>query len=114
MQKPVEFVIRSSSGDAAKAVRAYAIRRLSFALRRFESQVRRVKVRLTDLNGPRRGADARCVIAVELVDGRQVIAEATTPVPFASVTQAASRLSESVRRGTGSGERVRRAEPPAA
>jgi putative sigma-54 modulation protein len=92
MQHPIDFVIRTATADTATKVRKYAERRLSFALRRFEHAIRRVKVRLTDLNGPRRGEDARCSMAVELTDGRRIVVEATTAVPFASVTQAASRL----------------------
>lgn len=98
MQEPIMFVIRTATTESAKALREYAERRLAFALRRFEHQVRRVKVRLTDLNGPRRGVDAHCSMAVELLDGRRIMAEATTAVPFASVTCAASRMSAALAR----------------
>lgn len=94
----IDFVIRTATVDTATTLRKYAERRLSFALRRFQHAIRRVKVRLTDLNGPRRGEEARCSMAVELNDGRHLVVEATTAVPFASVTQASSRLSTSLAR----------------
>ena len=93
MTHTIEFVIRTATADTATKLREHAERRLSFALRRFEHAIRRVTVRLTDLNGPRRGEDTRCLMAVELNDGRRLVVEATTSVPFASITQAASRLS---------------------
>src|ERR671923_2441079 len=92
----IAFVIRTANDDSVKDVREFATRRLSFALRRFEHLVRRVTVRLEDLNGPRRGIDSRCAMTLELVDGRQVVAEATTAWPFASVTRAARRLNRAV------------------
>lgn len=98
MQEPIEFVIRATRPDTVDTVREYAARRLGFALRSFEHRVRRVKVRLVDLNGPRRGVDSRCSITVDLVDGRRIFVDATTAWPFASVTRAAGRLTEAVRR----------------
>jgi len=86
MQQPIDFVIRAATDETAATLREYAARRLSFALRRFRHRVRRVKVRLIDLNGPRRrGIDSRCSMTVELVDGGLIVAEATTAWPFASV-----------------------------
>ena len=102
MQQPIDFVIRAATDETAAILREYAARRLSFALRRFQHRIRRVKVRLIDLNGPRRrGIDSRCSMTVELVDGALIVAEATTAWPFASVTCAASRLKEAVRRELG-------------
>ena len=47
-----------------QGLRAYAARRLRFALGRFSSQVIRVHVRVADVNGPRGGIDVRCRIQV--------------------------------------------------
>lgn len=96
MQIPVDFVIRSTVDPAA--FREHASRRLFFALRRFEDRVRRVTVRLEDLNGPKRGVDSRCAITAELTEGRPLVVEATTAWPTASMTEAARRLNEAIRR----------------
>jgi ribosome-associated translation inhibitor RaiA len=102
MQGPIEFAMEHSArNETSETLRAYAERRLSFALRRFQDRVRHVKVRLVDLNGPRRGVDSRCSITVDLVDGRRLFVQATTAWPFASIQRAAARLNKSVRRQSG-------------
>jgi putative sigma-54 modulation protein len=99
MEIPIDFVIRSVSPADPDALRAYAERRLAFALRRFENRTRRVLVRLGDINGPRRGVDARCTITLHMRDGRHIDVEAVTAWPSASITLAAKRLNEALRRG---------------
>jgi len=98
MQHAIEIRMDDVEPDIAPELRAYAERRLSFALRRFQEHVRHVRVRLTDGNGPRHGVDARCAVTAHLTNGKEVFVEATTAWPFRSVTQAAGRLSEAVRR----------------
>ena len=98
MEQPIEFVIRAGRPDTIETLREYASHRLSLALRRFENRIRRVIVRISDLNGPRRGVDSKCSITVDLVDGRRIFVDATTAWPYASVTHAASRLNEALRR----------------
>jgi putative sigma-54 modulation protein len=98
MDQPIEFVIRAGQPDTIAALREYAAHRLSFILRRFEPHIRRITVRILDLNGPRRGVDSRCAMTADLVDGRRIFVNATTAWPFASVTQASRRLNEAVRR----------------
>jgi putative sigma-54 modulation protein len=94
----MKIVIRDVREDNADTLRDYAMRRLSFALRPFDRRIRQVTVRLVDLNGPRGGVDSRCSIAVDLTNGRRIFVDATEAWPFASVTHAAGRLSEALRR----------------
>ena len=98
MDVPIDFVIRSASVADPDALRTYSERRLAFALRRFENRARRVLVRLGDTNGPRRGIDSRCAITLQMRDGRHIDVEAVTAWPFASITLAAKRLNEALRR----------------
>ena len=98
MEHAIEISMDDVNPDIAPQLRAYAERRLSFALRRFQEHVRHVRVRLTDVNGPRHGVDARCAVTAHLTDGKELFVEATTAWPFRSVTQAAGRLSAAVRR----------------
>jgi len=100
METQVEVVVRGPS-DTAETLREYALRRLSFGLRRFQHRARYITVRLVDLNGPRRGVDSRCSITAELVNGGSLFVEATAATPFASITRAARRLGEVLRRGSG-------------
>jgi len=98
VELPIEFVIRAGQADTAETLREYAVRRLSFALRRFGHRIHHVTVRLVDLNGPRRGIDSRCSITADLVGGRRIFVDATTAWPFASVSRAAGRLNAAVSR----------------
>ena len=98
MDIPIDFVIRSASITEPDSLRAYAERRLAFALGRFEDRARRVIVRIRDINGPRRGVDSRCSITLTLRDGRHIDAEGVTAWPFASITLAAKRLNSTLRR----------------
>ena len=79
-------------------LREHAQKRLAFALRRFQDQIRHVRLRFEDVNGPRRGIDARCLVIAQLTNGKRLVVEATTAWPSASVTQAAKRLAEVLRR----------------
>ena len=101
MDIPVEFLIRVGRPDTVDALREYAERRLSFALRRFTHRIRRVTLRLIDVNGPRRGVDSRCSITVDLTDGRRHFVDATSAWPFAAITHAAGRVNEAIRRELG-------------
>jgi putative sigma-54 modulation protein len=98
MEHGIHITMNHIEPEIAAQLRDYAERRLSFAVRRFQRRIRNMRVRLVDLNGPKRGIDARCSVAAELTDGRQLFVEATTGWPFSSVTEAASRLSEALRR----------------
>jgi ribosome-associated translation inhibitor RaiA len=95
---PVEFTGDGHTSVLPATLEEYARHRLHFALRRFRDHVRKVSVRLIDENGPRRGVDSRCVVAAELEHGAPILVEATTAWPMASITAAARRLNEVLRR----------------
>ena len=111
MTQAIEFFIPTGRADTGVALREYTTRRLSFALRRFDHLVRRITVRFIDLNGPRRGLDSRCSVALDLVGGRRIVVEATTAWPFASVARAATRLNAVVRKEVGRASSHRRRRP---
>lgn len=107
VQVPIDYVLRQSRFIPAGALRDYADHRLYFALRRFADHVRRVTVRVIDENGPRRGIDTRCLITAEFHHGPPVVVEATSAWPTASVTAAARRLTDAIRRRLDRDGRVR-------
>jgi ribosome-associated translation inhibitor RaiA len=98
MKIPIDFVVRGRRSDVTGAVREYALRKISFALRRFTHRVRSLTVRLVDLNGPRGGVDTRCSITADLVGGGRHFVEATAAWPFAAITLASGRFNEVLRR----------------
>ena len=98
MDLRTDVVIRGRYSETTDALREYALRRLSFAVRRLRHRLGHVTIRLTDLNGPRRGLDSRCSMTADLIDGRQLFVQATAAWPFTAITLAAGRLSEALRR----------------
>jgi putative sigma-54 modulation protein len=85
------------NGDAANSVR----RHLTRALRRFESHIRGVIVRLSDLNGPKGGsADIECRV---VVDGNfpTVIVSERGASGAAAIDVAAERVNHAVARAIG-------------
>lgn len=80
------------------ALQEYTLHQLRFALSHTRARVRRVSVRLCDLNGPRGGADKRCGIHV-VVDGvGQVVTASTDRDLYAAISQAARRVGRGVAR----------------
>ena len=98
MDLRIEVLLHGTRTETTDALREYAARRLSLAIKRFSHRIRHVTVRLADENGPRRGIDSRCSIAAELTDGRRLFVEAVAAWPFAAVRLAARRLAEALRR----------------
>ena len=97
-QCPIRLVSRVDSTVPRSVLEEYVGHRLHFALRRFDDTIRKVTVRLSDQNGPRRGVDTRCVIAVDLDHGGTLLVAATAAWPTVAITAAARRLNETLRR----------------
>lgn len=73
-------------------------RRLHFAFDRIGDRIRRVVVRLSDINGPRGGADKHCQIQVHLDQLPEVVIEDTQSDLYAAVDRAAERAARTVTR----------------
>ncbi len=54
--------VRSRGIEGGRELTDYVRRRLGFALGRFGDSIRRVHVRIEDVNGPRGGLDKRCMV----------------------------------------------------
>lgn len=67
-------------------------RRLQFALGRFSSRIKRVRLVLSDENGPRGGIDKKCLIEVNLVSSGKVLVEVTDAEIEPAVSRAADRV----------------------
>ncbi len=81
-----------------KQVNAAMERRLRFALGRFGASVKEVKVRLTDLNGPKGGVDKECLIVVRLQRGGEVVVQGSGKDCIATLNYCADRISRAVER----------------
>ena len=90
--------IRARDLDMAEAMRSHLQCRLRFALGRFEDRIRRVIVRLLDVNGPRGGIDKQCRIKLELIpSGKLVIQEASADL-VAAIDRGADRVGHAISR----------------
>ncbi len=69
-----------------------AQRRAGYAFARFGDLVREVEIRLSDVNGPRGGADVACIARVRLMSGGDLVVTGSASSPESGISQAVSRL----------------------
>ncbi len=70
----MEVQIKAKGLPSAKHLRNHAARRIRSALERFGHAVQSVTVRMSDINGPRGGADKLCRIVIQMKN-RSVVME---------------------------------------
>jgi ribosomal subunit interface protein len=91
------YEVRTRDLALSEALKAHLDRKLELAIRRYWGHIRRVVVRLSDVNGPRGGVDKRCLIVCH-VDGGQIVVHADSRDAYTAVTHAANRLDEQIAR----------------
>lgn len=90
--------IRARGFELTEGLRQHTERRLSFALGWASYDVRKVAVRLFDINGPRGGEDKCCRIQVILPKTQDVVIEDTEADLYVAIDRAAERVERSVTR----------------
>lgn len=90
--------LHSKGVQMTDGLRSFIERKLRFALGRFEHRVRRVRVLLTDINGPKGGEDIRCHIRANLGRAGAVTITETRRDAFAAVARASERASQRLSR----------------
>lgn len=90
--------IRGIGIPPTAALAAHIERRLAFSLSRFSSQIERIVVRFSDLNGPRGGADKVCRVGFTLKGLRPEAVEARADDLYFAVDQAADKAGRRVAR----------------
>jgi ribosomal subunit interface protein len=91
--------VRGQHVDLQPALGAYAERRLLTALKRFAARIPTVTVRLIDDNGPKKGIDKRCQVAVTLSRVQKpILIEEHDADPYKAIDAAADRVSRAVTR----------------
>ena len=94
----MELQISSRGLSLTPELRDHIERRLYFALGCFAGRLGRVRVRVSDVNGPRGGVDKRCAINVSLPRLAPVIVEVLHENELAAVNLAAERAARAVSR----------------
>ena len=94
----MQIDIQSRGFALTHALREYTGRRLRFALVLAGGRVRRVAVRLFDVNGPRGGIDKRCHIRGALNGLAAVVTEDAEADLYLAINRAADRIGRNVMR----------------
>jgi hypothetical protein len=91
-------VLFDGRGAAPPGLRDTAARRLRGAFRRFAWLVVRVRIRLSDVAGPRGGVDTRCHVSLETAVGRTVVVESSAGDWHTALGSATDRASAALAR----------------
>lgn len=106
----MQIEIRAVGFNLTDSLRAYLMHRLQFALWRCQDRVGRVTVRLSDLNGPRGGADKACRLRIRLHGMPDIRIEDAEEDLYVAISRAADRagrtLGRRLQRGRGDFEAV--------
>ena len=83
--------IQARNFSLTDALRSYTRQRLRFTFTSFDNHVRRIVVRLSDINGPRGGEDKRCHLQVLLAGAPDVVVEDTETDLYFAIDRAVDR-----------------------
>uniref|UniRef100_A0ABX1N726 HPF/RaiA family ribosome-associated protein n=1 Tax=Aromatoleum buckelii TaxID=200254 RepID=A0ABX1N726_9RHOO len=86
--------LQCSGLEAPSGLRDYVARRMRFAIGRFRDQIQWARIKVADVNGPRGGADKRCVVQLRLRNCPDVIFSVTGTDARPVVDLAAERVSQ--------------------
>jgi putative sigma-54 modulation protein len=90
--------IQSPHFSVTRAMRSHTDRQLHLALTFSNEHIRRIVVRLSDINGPRGGPDKCCHLRITLFGLHDVIIEDVEADLYVAINRAASRAARSIRR----------------
>jgi putative sigma-54 modulation protein len=90
--------IQARGFELSEALRLHTERRLQFAIDWASDDVTTVKVRFSDINGPRGGNDKRCVIQIPIRGQRDVVIEDTESDLYVAIDRAADRVEQTLAR----------------
>ncbi|HMW16901.1 MAG TPA: HPF/RaiA family ribosome-associated protein [Accumulibacter sp.] len=94
----MQIVIQARGLLLTPTLRAHIERRLRFALDWANQHVRKLSVRLVDLNGPRGGEDKCCQIRLNLPGASAIVIEDTQADVFVAIDRATDRAGHTLAR----------------
>ena len=94
----MQINIQARQFSLTDALRSHAERRLRFALTCCDEHIQQVVMRLSDINGPRGGADKRCHLQVMLTGLPDVVVEDTEADLYIAINRATDRAGRTVER----------------
>lgn len=96
--------IQARGFELTEGLRQHTERRLQFAIDWASDEVRTVKVRFSDINGPRGGHDKCCTILIPIAGQRDVVIKDIEADLYVAIDRAADRVERTLARKL---ERVR-------
>jgi putative sigma-54 modulation protein len=91
MEDSVQIDIQTCDFPLTQTLRSHAERRLRSALTCCGERIRRVAMRLSDVNGPRGGTDKRCLLQVVLAGLPDVVVEDTQADLYVAIDRVTDR-----------------------
>jgi len=92
----MQIDIQARQLSMTRSLNRYTQRRIRFALLRFEENIQRVSIWLSDVNGPRGGKDKHCRLQLMLAGNADVIIEDTQENLYVAINRAIERASHSL------------------
>jgi putative sigma-54 modulation protein len=90
--------IQTKGFELTDGLRQHTERRLHFAIDWASDEIRTVRVRFSDINGPRGGNDKRCSIQIPIAGQRDVVVEDTEADLYVAIDRAADRIERTLAR----------------
>ena len=97
----MQIDIQARDFSLSDALRSHAERRLRSALTCCDDHIQRVAMRLSDINGPRGGADKRCHLQVVLAGLPDVVVEDVEADLYVAIDRATDRAGRTLVRKIG-------------
>jgi hypothetical protein len=94
----MELFVRGHGVKMNAALSGFCRRIVGGGLNRLRGGVRRVLVRLEDVNGPRGGVDKHCRLVLALTDGRSLVVDSAAADVYGAVVEATHRAKQSLAR----------------
>jgi len=94
----MQIYIQARGFDLSAGLREHVERRIHFALDWANQHVRKVSIRLSDLNGPRGGEDKCCSIQVAVLGAADVLIEDIEPDLYVAIDRATDRAGRTLAR----------------
>jgi ribosome-associated translation inhibitor RaiA len=94
----MQIAIQARGFPLTDALKNHTHTRLGFTLSHAADRIRRVGIRLSDLNGPRGGVDKRCLIEVRLDGLPTVVIEDIQTDMYAAIDRAVGRAARTIMR----------------
>jgi len=94
----MQIAIQARGFPLTDALRNHTQTRIGFTLANAAGRIRRVGIRLSDLNGPRGGVDKRCLVEVRLDGLPTVVVEDIQPDMYSAIDRAVGRAARTVMR----------------